>query len=268
MKSTVSHVVESANSLAILSSIENTCHLGKNCLAVGTVHIIDPWVSIHTFVEYWIHMMYHMYAVHSSDTRANLFSIEILWGMIWARIAWASELFISSILEYQVTRNCCIIIVHFQNLKVYFQNLKVFFQILNYAFFLKVFFQIWKYTFRFESNETQLVWVQCTTQSSANSGPCWCPLRARTRLLVGLHLFETCPVMNGTHIWVLDIHSGLPSIPSGTESLMVKTGGVLHFTPWQCCQSGILGQMWETCVKWWGALQEIIMELGRAAIFN
>jgi hypothetical protein len=40
------YVVQSADARANLSSIEITWCLGKNCTSVGTVHIIDPWVSI------------------------------------------------------------------------------------------------------------------------------------------------------------------------------------------------------------------------------
>jgi hypothetical protein len=40
------YVVQSADARANLSSIEIIWCLGKNCMSVGTVHIIDPWVSI------------------------------------------------------------------------------------------------------------------------------------------------------------------------------------------------------------------------------
>jgi hypothetical protein len=43
--------MQSANDLSFLSSIEILWYLGKNCRSVGTVHIIDHWVSIRRLVS-------------------------------------------------------------------------------------------------------------------------------------------------------------------------------------------------------------------------
>jgi hypothetical protein len=56
------NVMESANDLANLSSIEILWHLGKNCMAIGTHHIIACY-----------------YTVISPEDLANLSFIQILW---------------------------------------------------------------------------------------------------------------------------------------------------------------------------------------------
>jgi hypothetical protein len=48
---------------------------------IWPIHVYLEYRQWHTasFIEYWTHMLYHMYVVQNADAHANLSSIEILW---------------------------------------------------------------------------------------------------------------------------------------------------------------------------------------------